>query len=132
MIPQLVHALSVDVIFPKVVRYLIPAIEHERCSEWTPDAIYQELLAGRQLLFVDDMHDPKNALVARFATWGGERVLYLAFCGGEGNADWRQAMRHIKQFAARYGVSRVTGHFRDGWSKHFKMRKLVTLYEIEE
>lgn len=132
MIPVPVHQLSVDVTFPKIARYLLPAIEHERCSEWTLDSVYQECVAGRMILFVDDHLDPKNALVARFVNWGGERVLYLAFMGGEGKADWRQAMKHIKMFAAGLGVSRVAAHLREGWTHYFKARRLVALYEIEE
>lgn len=132
MIPLPVHQLAVDNLFPKIARYLAPAIDHERCSEWTLDSVYQECLAGRMILFVDDMLDPKNALVGSFRVWGGDRVFYLAFMGGEGKADWPQAMRHLKMFAASFGVSRVTAHFRDGWAKHFKMRRLISLYEIEE
>jgi hypothetical protein len=132
LIPVPVHQLSVDVTFPKIARFLLPAIEHERCSEWTLDSVYQECLAGRMILFVDDHLDPKNALVARFVNWGGERVLYLAFMGGEGKADWRQAMKHIRTWAAGLGVSRVAAHLREGWTHYFKSRRLVALYEIEE
>jgi hypothetical protein len=132
LIPVPVSQFAVDVVFPKVARFLLPAIEHERCSEWTLDSVYQECLAGRMILFVDDHLDPKNALVARFVNWGGERVLYLAFMGGEGKADWRQAMKHIRTWATGLGISRIAGHLRDGWAGHLKVRRLVSLYEIEE
>jgi hypothetical protein len=132
LIPLPVHQLAVDTVFPKIARYLAQAIDHERCSEWTLDSVYQECIAGRMILFVDDMLDPKNALVGSFRVWGGERVFYLAFMGGEGKADWRQAMRHIKAFATGFGVSRVTAHLREGWTHYFKTRRLVALYEIEE
>lgn len=132
MIPVLVSQYAVDVVFPKIAAHLDKAIKHERCSEWTLDSVYQECLAGRMFLFVDDMLDPHNALTCRFANWDGERVLYIAFMGGAGNADWRQAMKHIRTFATRFGVSRIAANARDGWAKHIKMRRLVSLYEIEE
>ena len=132
MIPLPVHQFAVDTVFPKIARYLAPAIDHERCSEWTLDSVYQECIAGRMILFVDDMLEPKNALVGSFRVWGGERILYLAFMGGEGKADWRQAMKQIREFATKFGVSRITANARDGWAGHLKMRRLVSLYEIEE
>ena len=132
MTPELVSQLSVDIVFPKIAHYLAPAIEHNRCSEWTLDTVYSECVAGRMLLFVDDQQDPKNALVASFRTWGGERVFYIAFMGGEGGEDWPEAFTHMRAFASRFGVSRVTANLRDGWLRHLKVKKLVTLCEIEE
>jgi hypothetical protein len=130
--PVLVSQFSVDIVFPKIAHYLQPAIEHNRCSEWTLDAVYSECVAGRMLLFVDDQINPKNALVARFATWGGERVFYIAFMGGEGGENWADVFQHIKSFALRYGVARVTANLRDGWMKFLKVKKLATLCEIED
>jgi hypothetical protein len=130
--PFLVSQYAVDITFPKVAGYLAPAIEHNRCSEWTIDSVYQECLAGRMFLFVDDMLNPQNCLVARFATWDGERVLYIAFMGGEGGENWREAFRHMREFANRFGVTRVAANLRDGWLRHLKVKKLSTLCEIEE
>lgn len=132
MTPQLVPYLSVDIIFPKVAHYLAPAIQHNECSRWTVDAVMQECVAGRMLLFVDDMLDPKNALTCQFQTWGGERVLYVSFMGGEGGANWREAFTHIRAFANRLGVKRICADLREGWHRHLKARRLVTLCEIEE
>lgn len=87
---------------------------------------------GRMLLFVDDPVDPRNALTCQFQTWGGERVLYVSFMGGEGGADWAAAFRHIREFANRMGVSRICANLREGWHKHLNARRLVTLCEIEE
>ena len=132
MIPMLVSQLAADITFPKIAHYLQPAIEHNQCSEWTLDTVYSECVAGRMLLFVDDMHNPKNCLVARFATWGGERVFYIAFMGGEGGKDWGDAFTHMRAFASRFGVNRVTANLREGWLKHLKVKKLAILCEIEE
>lgn len=126
-----VSHLAVDVIFPKVAPWLEAAISHNRCSEWTLDGVYAECAASRMVLFVDDMANPQNALVGRFTNWGGERVFYIAFMGGAGGEDWPQAMRQVREFAARFGVVRITANLRDGWLKYLKVKKLATLCEIE-
>lgn len=132
MTPVPVSQFAVDIVFPKIAPWIEPAISHNRCSEWTLDAVYGECVNGRMMLFVDDMQTPKNALVGKFSTWGGERVFYIAFMGGAGGENWPVAMRQIKEFAAKFGVTRVTANLRDGWMKHFKVKKLTTLCEIED
>lgn len=132
MTPMEVSQLAVINVFPKVVKYLAPAIAHNRCSEWTLDTVYNECAAGRMILFVDDFIEPKNALVAKFATWDNERVFVISFMGGEGNVDWNEAFAHMKAFANRFGVSRVAAWLRDGWMRHLKVKRLATLCEIEE
>lgn len=132
MIPVQVSQFAIDIVFPKVAEYLAPAILHNRCSGWTLDTLMAECAAGRMLLFVDDPVNPKNALTCQFQTWGGERVLYISFMGGEGGANWRDAFHHMRQFANRLGVSRICANLREGWHKHLKARRLVTLCEIEE
>jgi hypothetical protein len=52
--------------------------------------------------------------------------------GGEGNVDWNLAFEHMKAFATRFGVSRVAAWLREGWTRHLKVKRLVTLCEIEE
>ena len=126
-----VNQFAVDIVFPKVAHWLEPAIMHNRCSEWTLDSVYGECVNGRMILFVDDMANPMNALVASFRTWGGERVFYIAFMGGAGGEDWPQAMEQMRNFANRFGVTRVTANLRDGWTRHFKVKRLATLCEIE-
>ena len=132
MIPIPVSQFAVDVVFPKVAAWIEPAINHNRCSEWTLDAVYSECVAGRMILFVDDMTNPQNALVGKFAIWSGERVFYIAFMGGAGGENWPDAFQHIKAFARKFGVTRVAANLRDGWLNHFKVKKLTTLCEIED
>lgn len=126
-----VNQFAIDILFPKVAHWIEPAISHNRCSEWTLDGVYAELVAGRMILFVDDMNEPQNVLVASFRNWGGERVLYIAFMGGAGGENWPEAMEQMRNFAARFGVTRITANLRDGWLKHFKVKRLATLCEIE-
>ena len=126
-----VSQFAVDILFPKVAHWLEPAISHNRCSEWTLDSVYAECVAGRMILFVDDMVNPQNALVGSFRIWGGERVFYIAFMGGAGGENWSEIIEHIKNFANRFGVTRITANLRDGWLKHFKVKRLATLCEIE-
>jgi hypothetical protein len=131
LIPQEVSQLAVINVYPKIVKYLAPAIAHNRCSPWTLDTVYNECMSGRMILFVDDMLNPTNCLIAQFVTWDNERVFYICFMGGEGNTDWTEAFAHMKAFATRFGVSRVSAWLRDGWLKHLKVKRLVTLCDIE-
>ena len=127
-----VSQFAVDAIFPRVAHFLAPAIAHNRCSHWTPEALYQECVAGRWILFVDDHAEPRNAMLGRFDVWQGERVFYVGFLGGEGGTDWQEAFNQLAAFARRFGVTRITAHARDGLLRHLQHRKLSTLVEIED
>jgi len=125
-----VSQFAVDIMFPRVAHYLAPAIAHNKCSPWTPEALYQECLAGRWILFVDDYDDPKNAMLGRFDVWQGERVFYAGFMGGEGGESWQAAFNDVHAFARRFGVTRVTAHLREGMLRNLDYHKLSTLVEI--
>ena len=127
-----VSALAVDVMFPKVVARLAPAIAYNSCSAWTPEALYNECVAGRWTLFVDDYANPKNAMLSRFDVWNGKRVFYAGFMGGEGGEDWQSAFNDVHAFAERFGVTRVCAHLREGMLRGLEHKRLSTLVEIKD
>lgn len=131
MTPLVVPQHLVDHYFPLVAPMLQKAMDRNNASGWTMPALYRACAMREAYLFVDS-EQPKNALVGRFEEWGGIPTFYIQFMGGEGGADWPQAMKEIRKFAGVYGVTRITAHVRDGWLKHFKVRKLSTLCEFIE
>lgn len=143
MIPIPVHHLATDVMWPKVQAYLEPAIAHNSCSGWFPDTLKQAIGAGQVILFVDDMVNPRNALTAQFQTWSrqdpitkrwfGDRVFYINFMGGEGGEiDWKEGLKHMREYGHKMGAVRVCFNARDGWFRKFDLKRLVTLCEIKE
>ena len=132
MTPIPVSHWAVDMVFPKIADYLRPALEHNRISVWTLDGIYTECTSGRMTLFVDDIENPTACAVAMFQTWGMERVFYIAFMGGAGNTDWLTAAPYWKEFARKFGVTRVVSLVRPGLTRLLKTKTLAILCEIED
>jgi hypothetical protein len=129
---HLVPYLSMDVVFPKVAKYLEKAINHEGCSSWTITSLYSACATRQAYLFVDDLIDPKNAGTVQFQIWGGRTVCYIMFLGGEGGMDWRKEMRQFRQFAHSMGVTQIYANVRDGLLRVFSHKRIVTLIEILE
>ena len=128
MKPRDVHPLMVDVIFPKVAPYLAKALGDH--TAWTLQDLWSECRTGRALLFVDDIDNPQNALVARFETWGGSQVFHLLVMAGEGGGAWPQAIEAVNDWRRQYGCKRTVFSGRKGWER--ALRKADVIYQAYE
>ena len=129
MTPQLVSHFAADAYFQRVAQYLAPALGTHTGLSLAELAV---LCSNRgAFLFVDDHETPRNALVGRFENWGGSQVFKILAMGGEGHADWPEAMNTIADFASVFGVKRIVFHGRVGWARVFKdARLLYQTYEL--
>ncbi len=130
MTPQLVSHFAADAYFSRVAPYLGKALgTHTGLSLAELGALCSNRGA---FLFIDDHERPRNALVGRFENWGGSEVFNILAMGGEGHADWPEAMDTIADFCSTFGVRRIVFHGRLGWQKVFKnSRVLYQTYELQ-
>ena len=132
MTPQLVSHYAVDHVFPKCAPILAKALGTH--TAWTMGELFTLCSNRGAWLFVDDLNQPKDALVGRFETWGGKPVFHCIAMGGNGE-NWPDAMDTIADFASNFGVKAIAFGGRIGWQRVFKNARVTSqtyLLEYED
>lgn len=131
---EIVPPYAVEVVFPRVAKYLQKAISVNKMSGYTIAALRRQVLNNEVLLAVDSLLDPNNAVVFKLEEWQGEPTCYIQFLGGrgKGRTDWNDALQQLAEYARGYGYNRFVTHMRHGFTKKkLKYRPLAILAELE-
>jgi hypothetical protein len=130
--PFLVSHYAVDAVFPKVAPILAKALGTH--TAWTVAELATMCSNRGGWLFVDNIEQPKDALVGRFEHWGGKPVFHVIAMGGTGE-NWPEAMNGIQDFANTFGVKTIAFGGRIGWQRVFKNARVTSqtyLLEYED
>lgn len=130
MKPVLVNHYHVDDVFNKVTDVIAKAVVG-RNTDWTIPQLFQMCSSRQAFLFVDDLVNPKAALICRFILWGTEYVLEVIAMASDVADDWLQALDEVKLFAKGLGVEKITFSGRIGWKKALKGKAKVVGYIYE-
>lgn len=126
----MVGIMDVDRVFPLVLPY-IEASARQNSNLTAADA-YMMCASRRAMLFVDDLDEPRNAMVCAFEMRSGVNTLNVLAMGGKGGENWSKLLAGVREFGRRFGAPKTRWVGRKGWQKVLPEARVIgQVYEVD-